>query len=225
MGLDMRPLPKGKPGYEERAEQILRIIFFTGEQPLTPAELAAGIKPMSLDEMKAELEANSIKTYETIKAPKIGRDAEADQYAREAWAESDKSMTEDEFLKKHEGYHITDLAKEKDGIPVYVPFGGGDVNVFRGSFLKQYTCDELLGKELVGEAWQTKLAADTLDFGNRLMAKTDEVAATLGLQHLKDQRLPPQGDNINEHRIHIGYSLARWLIFYGKNGHGYEAWF
>lgn len=36
--------------------------------------------------------------------------------------------------------------------------------------------------------------------------------------------MPPETDEDSfEWNLHIVYSLAKWLIFYGKNGHGYEA--
>ena len=56
------------------------------------------------------------------------------------------------------------------------------------------------------------------------MIEADRIAEENSLQFLKDQRLPPDTceDNI-ESKLHIIYSLAKWLIFYGKNGHGYEA--
>jgi hypothetical protein len=77
---------------------------------------------------------------------------------------------------------------------------------------------------LVNEAWDTKLAEATLDYGQRLMTVADRIANENNLQFLKDQRLPPEKDEGSiESKLHIVYSLAKWLIFYGKNGHGYEA--
>ena len=112
-------------------------------------------------------------------------------------------------------------AKEKDGVPVYISFQQ-DANVFRGQFM-QY-CTDLIGEDLVNEAWETKLADATLDYGQRLMNAADRIANEYNLQYLKDQRLPPETDEDSlESKLHIVYSLAKWLIFYGKNGHGYEA--
>jgi hypothetical protein len=34
--------------------------------------------------------------------------------------------------------------------------------------------------------------------------------------------MPPDKDEDSiESQLHIVFSLAKWLIFYGKNGHGY----
>ena len=78
--------------------------------------------------------------------------------------------------------------------------------------------------DLVNEAWETKLADDVLVYGNRLMKIADRIAKENSLEYLKEKRIPPETDEDNmEWKLHIVYSLAKWLIFYGKNGHGYEA--
>jgi hypothetical protein len=107
------------------------------------------------------------------------------------------------------------------GIPVYIAYQQ-DENVFGGQFMQD--CVDLIGEDLVNEAWDTKLAEATLDYGQRLMTVADRIANENNLQFLKDQRLPPDIDESSiESKLHIVYSLAKWLIFYGKNGHGYEA--
>ena len=56
------------------------------------------------------------------------------------------------------------------------------------------------------------------------MSVADKVAKENNLEHLKEQRLPPETDEDSlESKLHIVYSVAKWLMFYGKNGHGYEA--
>lgn len=56
---------------------------------------------------------------------------------------------------------------------------------------------------------------------NRLMNKVDKLAKE---HHLKSQRISPETDEDSiESKLHIVYSLAKWLTFYGRNGHGYEA--
>ena len=56
------------------------------------------------------------------------------------------------------------------------------------------------------------------------MAIADKVAIENNLLYLKEQRIPPDTDEDSlENKVHILYSAAKWLIFYGKNGHGYEA--
>ncbi|HSZ32850.1 MAG TPA: hypothetical protein VK772_06045 [Puia sp.] len=151
----------------------------------------------------------------------VGRDSEADEWVKEKYIKTDEKLSESEFIAEHQGYYVIELAKEQDGVPMYIPMGQ-DKNVFRGQFLKD--CINLIGENLVNEAWNSKLADETLDYGNRLMNVADKIAKENGLGYLKEQRMPPETDEDSiKWQLHIVYSLAKWLVFYGKNGHGYEA--
>ena len=126
-----------------------------------------------------------------------------------------------DFLKEHLGYYVIELAQELDGIPVYRAMGQ-DENVFRAQFLED--CKDLLGEKLLNEAWCSKLSDETLKYGRQLMQIADKFATENNLQYLKEQRMPPDSDEeSNESKIHILYAAAKWLIFYGENGHGFEA--
>ena len=221
MGLDMRPMGKPKPGFEKRYHQIFRIIQGNEKQELSILDKLKGRKLPTREELLEEWFSIQIPTYETIKAPRVGRDKEANEWIREKYQESDKTVTENEFVKQYDGYYVIDMAKEKDGVPVYISLQQ-DENVFRGQFLQD--CTDLIGEDLVAEAWNTKLADETFNYGCQLMSVADKVAKENNLEHLKEQRLPPETDEDSlESKLHIVYSLAKWLMFYGKNGHGYEA--
>lgn len=216
----MRPMGKPKPGFEKRYIEIYQMLKTDTLPKPSMLEKLLGKKGPTKEELIEEWFANLIPTYETIKAPRVGRDKEADAWVKEQYEESDKKVSLQDFVKEYQGYYVIDLAKEADGVPVYRAFGQ-DENVFRGQFLND--CVDLIGKELVHEAWETKLADDALDYGNRLIQAADKIAVEKNLQHLKGQRMPPEDDEKTiESKLHIVYSLARWLIFYGKNGHGYE---
>ena len=216
MGLDWRPMGKPKPGYEDRFNQIFRIL----EGSEKPTEIPGQQLP-SREELLKEWFEIQIRSYETIKAPMVGRDPEANDWALELYNNSDKSQSQEDYVKELAGYYVIELAKELDGVPVYMSFGQ-DRNVFRGQFLAD--CEEVVDVSLLVEGWRTKAAKETLEFGNQLMAAADKLAAENNLQHLKERRSPPeQGDNPLANKIHILYAAAKWLIFYGKNGHGFEA--
>ncbi|MBL7740494.1 MAG: hypothetical protein JNK14_14850 [Chitinophagaceae bacterium] len=221
MGLDMRPMGKPKPGFEKRFADIFEMVSKdTIPQPSFLNKLK-GKKYPTKDELLQEWFANQIQTYETIKAPRVGRDKEADEWIRHKYNELEQKPSFEQFLKEHDGYYVIELAKEQDGVPVYIAMGQ-DENVFRGQFLQD--CIDIIGEDLVNEAWETKFANETLDYGNRLMAVADKIAKEKNLEYLKTQRLPPDSDEDTiESKLHIVFSLAKWLIFYGKNGHGYEA--
>jgi hypothetical protein len=221
MGLDMRPMGKPKPGFEKRFLEIFEMVNQDKIPQATFLDKLIGKKLPTREELLKEWFANQIQTYETIKAPRVGRDKEADEWIKKKYNETDKSISESEFIQQHEGLYVIELAKETDGVPVYIALDQ-DENVFRGQFMQD--CIDLIGEDLVSEAWETKLAKETLDYGQRLMKVADKIAIEKGLQFLNDQRLPPDSDEDSiESKLHVVYSLSRWLIFYGANGHGYEA--
>lgn len=222
MGLDWRPMGKPKPGFEERHKQIFRIL--QGEEKLKELSFIdklLGKKPVTNEQLIEEFLDNTIETYETIKAPRVGYDDVANNWIKSKYCESDKSLTEEDFFKEYLGYYVIELAEEQDGVPVYIALGQ-DENVFRAQFLDD--CKDLIGEELHTEAWSSKLADETLLYGQQLMSIADKVAKENQLEYLKEQRMPPELDEESlESKLHILFSAAKWLIFYGKNGHGFEA--
>lgn len=217
----MRPMGKPKPGFEKRYLELFKMISEDKIPKPTLIDRLKGKKFPTKEELLEEWFANQIPTYETIKAPRVGRDKEADLWIRRKYEKLEQKPSIDEFLKEYEGYYVIELAKEKDGVPVYISLGQ-DENVFRGKFLED--CVDLIGEELVAEAWNTKLAEETLEYGRELMEVANKIAKENNLEYLKEQRYPPDMDEDTiESKLHIVFSLAKWLIFYGRNGHGYEA--
>ena len=144
MGLDWRPLGKPKAGFEERYNQLFRLIQETDEQQLE------GEKKSKKIELLDEWSKIQIPSYETIKAPRVGRDNVADDWLKKKYDETDKSISLEEFIQDHSGYYVVELAKELDGVPMYVAMAQ-DRNVFRGQFLDD--CKDIIGEELYNEAW------------------------------------------------------------------------
>jgi hypothetical protein len=212
---------KPKAGFEKRYNQLFRLIQGTEKQGLNFFDKLKGKKLLTKDELLQQWFDCQIPSHETIQAPRVGRDKNADEWIKGQYQDSDKTISESEYIKNHEGYYVIELAKESDGVPMYIAMTH-DRNVFRGQFMRD--CIDLIGEDLVNEAWGTKLADETLDYGNRLMAVADKIAKENSLQYLKEQRMPPEtNEDSIEWKLHIVYSLAKWLIFYGRNGHGYEA--
>ncbi|GAB3012462.1 hypothetical protein GCM10027051_14300 [Niabella terrae] len=221
MGLDMRPLGKPKPGFEKRFVEIFGLLTMNIFPKPSFLDKIKGTKYPTKEELLIEWFTNQIQSYETIKAPKVGRDKEANEWIRVKYEQLKQKPLLEQFLQDYDGYYVIELAKEKDGVPVYVA-AGQDENVFRGEFLR--FCEDIIGDDLINEAWNTKMAIETLEYGNRLMEVAGKIAKQHNLEYLKSQRLPPDADEDSiESKLHILFSLAKWLIFYGKNGHGYEA--
>lgn len=221
MGLDMRPMGKPKAGFEERFLEIFQMLSTDNIPQPSMYDKLKGKKYPTKEELLDEWFSNQIESYETIKAPKVGQNQEANNWIQNKYNELEEKPPLEEFLNEYDGFYVIELAKEQDGVPVYISMGQ-DENVFRGQFLQD--CEDLIGEELVNEAWMTKTADEALDYGNRLMKIADEIAQQNNLGYLKIQRFPPETDEDTiESKLHILFSLAKWLIFYGKNGHGYEA--
>ena len=211
MGLDMRPLSKPKAGKEQRFYELYSLI---------PSE---NLSPDQREQLLEEWFALGIPSYETIKAPQVGRDAQADAWLREQYDADDNPDKPpfDEVYQDYQGYYVIELAPEQDSVPVYRAFGQ-DANVFRGQFLAD--CQDLISEDLLNEAWSNHLAEEAVDYAQRLIAAVTPPAQQHGLEYLKDQYEPPEAEPESlESQLHIVYSLARWLIFYGSRGHGYEA--
>lgn len=173
MGLDMRPMGKPKPGFEKRYLEIFEMVSQDKIPQPSFLDKLKGKKQPTREELLEEWLTNQIQTYETIKTPRVGRDKEADEWIKKKYLETDKSVSESEFIKKHDGFYVIELAKETDGVPVYIALQQ-DENVFRGQFMQN--CVDLIGEDLVKEAWETKLADATLDYGQRLMTVADRIA-------------------------------------------------
>lgn len=218
MWLDMRPMGKPFPWYEKRFWEILQILQWNQEQKIWFFAKIMGKKPLSKDELLEEWYANQTSPYETIKAPRVWVDKVADDWIEEKYNSLERSgkVSKEDFIKKYQGNYVADLAEKLSGVPVY----GSDIE-FRGNFLSD--CNDVISQELIDEAWETKLAGEALDYWNRLMQAADIIAQEKWLEYLKNQR--DFWDIIEqsiEEQLHIVYSLAHWLIFYGERGHWYE---
>jgi hypothetical protein len=221
MGLDMRPLGKPKAGFEEKYNELFSKIQNYNSLKPSFFEKLLGKKIPTEKELIKEWQSLQEPSYETIKAPRVGRDEAANIWIKEQYLLSDKSISEEEFVKQYIGYYVIELAEELDGVPMYMAMHQ-DRNVFRGQFLTD--CIDILGEPLVSEAWETKSAEEALDYGLRIEKAADKIASENNLACLKNQRVPPEVEETSlESKLHIAFSLAKWLIFYGKNGHGYEA--
>lgn len=236
MGLDWLPMDKPKPGFEERFKQLFQLfegprsLFYTDKGE--PQSLFDKLKSLfnknkkvkSRKELQQEWLNISEKSYETIKAPRVGRDKIANDWIKGAFNyRINKRLSEEEFVKENEGYYVIELAKELDGIPPYISLGQ-DRNAFPGRFLEY--CEDLIGEDLYLESWGSKFADEALHYGQRLMIIADKVASENNMLYLKEQYDAPPPDK-DEHsleaKIHVLYAAAKWLIFYGKNGHGFIA--
>lgn len=215
MGLDLVVEGCAKPGCESEWRRLLER-FFAGKEP-SEADIA-------------RFQEISIPGYERIGAPRVGFDSTAD-----AWIIERQNAVSPEdvaaVLKKFHGYYVLRLVK-CDGVPDYSNGGlydGGDETSFRGAFLN--ACREVLAKDLLNEAWNSKLPEAAMSYGQALLAAADAVG-TAGVS--------PQPRRTFLSRIGLAKTAApvaiaeqldivraagRWFIFWGERGHAIRAWF
>ena len=113
MGLDMRPMGKPKKGFENRFEEIFKMIDSDNIPKPSLMDKVRGKKYPTKEELIQEWFENQIPTYETLKAPMVGRDEEAEKWIKEKYEELEEKPPYNEFLEEHQGFYVIPLAKEK----------------------------------------------------------------------------------------------------------------
>jgi len=215
MGLDLIVEGCAKPGHEREWRELLRRSF--ADEKVSEADVT-------------RFQEVSIPGYQSIGAPRVGQDTAANEWILEAR----KPATPEEaaaILKEFEGYYVVRLVK-CDGIPQYSHGGmyeGADETSFRGAFFND--CQDVLGNDLLNDAWNHKFPDEAVTYGRALLAAADAAEALgkapprrrtllsrLGLA--KEQERIPVADQLD-----IVRSAGRWFIFWGERGHPIRAWF
>lgn len=222
MGLDMNPIGRPIKGKEKRFEYLFEVLYRDKKQSITWIDKVRGKKPLPLNDLYEEFLSLQISSYEIIKAPMVGRDQIANEWLKKRYAQLGLDISFEEFLENHRGYYVIELVSEEYALPEYVSMSQ-DANVFRGQFLRD--CEDLIGVDIVSEAWESKFADEALDYGNRLLSIADKIANENSLTHIRDSRIAMicDEDTSLEHKLHVIYGVAKWLIFYGQRGCGYIA--
>jgi hypothetical protein len=215
MGLDLVVEGCAKPGCESEWRRLLER-FFAGKEP-SEADIA-------------RFQDVSIPGYERIGAPRVGFDSAADAWITERHnAKSPEDVAA--VRKKFHGYYVLRLVK-CDGVPNFSNGGlyeGVDETSFRGAFLND--CRDVLDKQLLSDAWNSKLPEAAISYGQALLAAADAAEAA---------GVSPQGRRTLLSRIGFAKTVApvaiadqldivraagRWFIFWGERGHAIRAWF
>jgi len=213
MGLDWNPLSRPKPGLEDEFWQLISNKL----NELEPAARASVIR--RFDEI-------SEAPFETLGAPQVGVDAEADEWLAKRIAEHGGGQSFELALARMHGFYVLDLVPASPGLPVYTSAGydGVDRYTFRGSFLNDVR--DLLGDELFEAAWKRMKPDELRAYGERLLAIARSFAAQHGLEYLEEQRDSPEADEQSpESRAHILFSAAKWCLWWAERGHGLEPYY
>lgn len=215
MGLDLVVEGCPKPGHEPEWQRLLERSF-AGQEP-SEAEVA-------------RFREVSIPGYQRIGAPRVGFDSAAD-----AWIiDARKPQTPEDvaaILNEFRGYYVVRLVK-CDGVPNYSHGGlydGIDETSFRGAFLQD--CPDVLGKDLLSEAWNNKLPEAAISYGQALLAaaaaaETTSFAPKPWHAILSRIGLAKAAEPVAiAEQLDIVRAAGRWFIFWGDRGHPIRAWF
>ena len=215
MGLDLTVQGCANPGLEPEWRRLLQRSF-AGEE-------------LSNDDT-ARFQEISIPGYQRLGAPRVGFDGAADAWIiqkRKAETPTDRAAV----LREFHGYYVLRLA-QCDGVPQYSNGGlydGIDETSFRGDFLKD--CADVLGKDTLDDAWNSKMPEAAVSYGRALLAAADAAEAAGLTPRPRTSFLSRIGLNKATEPISIAEQLnivraaGRWFIFWGERGHPIHAYF
>jgi hypothetical protein len=215
VGLDLTVQGCAKPRFEPEWRRLLQRSF-AGEE-------------LSNDDT-ARFQEISIPGYQRLGAPQVGFDSAADAWIiekRKAETPADRAAV----LREFHGYYVLRLA-QCDGVPQYSNGGlyaGVDETSFRGDFLKD--CADVLGKDTLDDAWNSKMPEAAVSYGRALLAAADAAEAA-GLtprprtSFLSRIGLTRATESIPiAEQLNIVRAAGRWFIFWGERGHPIHAYF
>jgi hypothetical protein len=225
VGLDWNPGNKAKPGFEAEFAEVFQAIC-----AIEPGERR--------DALLRRYREISITAFETLGAPVVGRDPEADAWARRLRIDLGREEPEEAFLAEFAGFAVLPLVPPCDGLPCYTngsPGGYVEAYAFRGQWLRD--CEEEIGEELLAAAYESKLPGELLVYGQELLAKAEGLARQHNLDPLKlvirDQfptleEIAAEGYTAVplsvEHKLDVIHSAGRWCVFWAQRGHILDAY-
>ncbi len=237
MGIILNVLPRPLAGHEAEFEQLVDWIdtshYGNPAQPhpytirQSTGLFGWGRKKDVFDTEAAVARFHKISEHPgvTLKAPIVGRDADANEWAQQAyekgWLAADNAR---DVVTKYNGLFVFDLLPIGDGFPVYSPSfwdKGYDRPSFYGAVIDAF--DELLGAELVAYLHGPLLASELAEWAGKLRRWADEYARTHQRDAiLGDRDFVSPDDGGADTCLHIVDQAARWAAFWSDLGHGAE---
>ena len=227
MGLDWNPLGKPKPGYEEEFASIFQQLGESSNWGWLEKRRRRreGRDHEGLHKRWSEIE---IRPHETVGAPQVGSNAEADAWARkrykelQAAEEPELPESESEFMQQMQGGYVLALAPPCDGFPYYSNWTLGycDRFSFRAEFLRD--CEELIPEKTFSKCYESCLAPGLAVLGQELRDCATSYARAKQLEHIEFVTEGFEADS-PEKKLHILYSAARWCEYWSSRGHGMES--
>lgn len=208
MGLDWNPASKPKDGYEKEFEKIV-------------SKLLKGVL-WGEEKLKKRFDEISIPAFESLDAPMVGRDKEADIWISQRYDNSDKSVPLQVWIDEYKGYKVFTLVENCPGIPTYSSGGMGYVEAysFRADFLKE--CEHIIGPETLNRAFEYMPPEKLLLYGNELLEHAHQYAEKHQLKIPESSVDDMESDAFH---LHVIQAAGEWAIFWASKGHGLEPYF
>lgn len=236
MGLDCVAMGRARPEHQEEWTRLMETYYRVGADCVEESD-------------RERLMAISTPTYETLGAPRVGQDPEANAWALQRFKRKPE-QSEAEFIAKLAGYYVVALV-ECDGVPRY---SAGSLNreidetSLRGDMLK--FCDRILSHEEIYVAWTSVMRPEkAMEYGDTLLAAAGRARRgellpepppppppptpkPTWLQRLFGVKPAAQAQPIVhldtlsiDEQIDVVEVAGRWYRFWGSRGHPIWAWF
>jgi hypothetical protein len=208
MALDWEPLATAKPGYEREFESLFKKLLTA--------------KPSMRAQVMEWMATVSSPPYATIGAPRVGFDAEADEWLRDQLEKADRLGELEKKRVEMRGYNVLELMPPCDGFPVYSNHVNSE-ELDRYSFHAELLADvkDELGAELCELAYTMMLPQQHKEFAAALFDVAHKFAADHALpRHVATVREPVYPKGTQERRGHVLFAAAKWCTYWAMRGHG-----
>lgn len=227
MGLDWVPLEKPKPGHEAEFARLFHLVYpgTTSEKP--PKDLAKNPSERELAKIGKRFDAITIAPHVTARAPVVGRDKAADNWAR-AWfrAQKLKDFTAAQFMKAAAGSPVCEVLPPHDGLPPYTNGGfmmGAELYSFRAQFIV-VDCAKIVGDALLERCFHSCFAPGLANLGRDIEKAAERYAARHGVVAVARRRRLKYEEGRPRTNAHILFSAAKWCAWWSRRGHGLYAY-
>lgn len=183
-----------------------------------------------LDKTQDDLDSHLVLPEQTIKAPRIGVDKEANDWIKSNWELVNKSddMTLDDFIERYKGQYVVDAVKDSPGVGkvrgIFV-----SATSFRGKVLRFVNW---LDPELVDQSYKDMDPDELYEYGHELLGAANRKRAESGIPDgwkVEMGNLDPDTREVYDLQllrdVETVKEAAEWCIFWGENGHPMHAWF
>ncbi len=216
MNLEWNPLCKPRPGKEAEFLRLFKLM-----------RSLRAIDPQALNRGKLDRRWNEIQVppHETLRAPRVGSDTAADQWASACYREwKDPSQTEAEFLREMQGFYVLELAPACDGLPFYSCTGNGRSELFSFNAQLLHDCVEVIGQETLQACYRTGLPRGLEALGDDMAALATQFAGKRDVTHAETASGEGMKEGSPERKVHIVMSAVRWCKYWSARGHGLAAY-